>query len=151
MTVIRRRAALLLLLAPLLSAAECKDNSAPKQDGDGVPGPISNPAEPDDRIRTVAISTWVEDKHCPYTVSMSALDTETGSKATLPEEHVVSGQFTHILAYPRGHRVHLDVKVVAARPGSSKGYVVAKDGRLNRKSAAFGGTTTASITLFTGR
>ncbi len=151
MTLVPRRAALMLLLVPLLSAAECKDGSAPKPDGDGVPEPISNPAEPDDRIRTAAISAWVENDHCPYTVAMSALDTETGSKATLPEEHVASGQFTHILAYPRGHRVQLDVKVTASRPGSSKGYVVAKDGRLNRKSASFGGTTTASITLFTGR
>jgi hypothetical protein len=145
----------LALTLPLVSAEKCgkreDGHQPPDITNNDVPPAKDNPPEPDSRIRTVAITAWLEEEYGPYTVDLKARDTSTGDEASKVSEIVASGTWTYILAYPQGHPVQIDGVLHAARPGSQRGYLAMKDGPMNRKLTTLAGTDIAHVSLRTAR
>lgn len=159
-----RRTLLWWLAAALVAGigAECGEGAGggngPKQPADpNVPPP---PAKaPKDwpvaghNFRGVAISTWVEPAHCPYTITGEGTDTATGQTIRLTENvdqagwKIESGQHVINFTYESGHAVELHVRVQASKPGSVRGYITVKDGPRFSRSADFNGRAVADLQI----
>lgn len=139
---------LALFALPLMGAKECKREDGPTGNDGGIP----DPKQPPERglVRTVLITAYVEDAYCPYVVKAYAYDPATGEHQDF-EEPVVSGPFSRVLTYETGHRVQVDVEIRPARVGSEKGYLIVKDGPMNKQTKKIDRGYRANIQLYTAR
>lgn len=161
------RAVLAGVLVPLLGAAKCEDQPS-SGDGGAKKGKDPNAApEPwparDDfsrELKVITVSAWVEPEFGPYYVRMDATDHDTGQHVNTNEhpdddkrgQRIDGGhQFQFTLAYPTHHNVELTIHVTASKPGSQKGYIATRDGSRYARSASFGGTAVAVLTVYTQR
>lgn len=105
-------------------------------------------------IRVAALSAWVEPAYGYYRVTATAKDLTTGEVINIidaPDELGMKmkpgKQFQHVLAYPEGHRVELNMHVKAEKPGSTKGYLAVRvpARRAGRKTETLNGLAAKSL------
>lgn len=86
--------------------------------------------------RYITIWTCLETAYGPYDVYYTAKDTATQATLAYTEEQVVGAEpFNRIIGYDTGQKVTIDIELKPSGKGSPNGYIIAKDGPANVKSA----------------
>lgn len=124
-------AAVLAVLLPLVSAADCKRGESP-----AAPAPAAKPAHdnrptcPDIEFRAAdercfTIQTFVESRVGPYDVYINIVGGNGAYPGHIP---VAAGGWKHAIVYRTGVKMTITVTLEVERPGSSDAYCSITDG-----------------------